>query len=102
MGPEGSPVLGEGTSLVGEDRRIEEGHWGSREDLREDRSASCPGEEEGSRTEGKVGVVEGLEDLGNRATAAVVAAGWAGGKRPGDQMVVLEERRVRHEVLRPD
>lgn len=102
VGPEGSPVLEEGTSLVGEDRKTEEEHLGSREDQREDRSVSFPGEEEGSRMEGKVGAVEGPEDLGDRAIAAVVAAGWAGGRRPGDQMVVLEERRVRHEVLRPD
>ena len=61
-------------------------------------------EEEGNRTEGKVGVVVDLEDLGDRATAAaaVAAAGWAEGRRPEDQMVVLEVRQVRRGVLRPE
>lgn len=51
--------------------------------------------------EGKVGVVEGPGDLGGRATAAVAAAGWVGGRRPGDRMMVLEGRRVHREVLQP-
>jgi hypothetical protein len=112
VGPEGSPVLEEGTSLEEGDRRTgEEERWGSREDQREDRSESCPEEEEeGNRKEGKVGVVEGPEDLGDRATAAaaaaavaaVVAAGWAGGRRLEGQMGELEERRVRRGVLRPE
>lgn len=51
--------------------------------------------------EGKVGVVEGPEDLGGRATAAVAAAGWAGGRRPEDRMMALEGRRVHREVLQP-
>jgi hypothetical protein len=63
-------------------------------------------EEEGNRMGGMVGAVEDPEDLEDRATAAaaavvVAAAGWAEGKRPEDQMVVLEERRVRRGVLRP-
>jgi hypothetical protein len=108
VGLEESLVLGEGTSLEEEDRRTEEeDHWGSREDQREDRSESCPVEVEGSRTEGTVGVVEGPEDLEDRATVAaaaavVVAVGWAGGRRPEGQMAVLEERRVRRGVLRPE
>lgn len=108
MGPEGSLVLGEGTSLEEEDRRTEEGdHWGSREDQREDRNESCPVGVEGNRMEGKVGVVEDPGDLEDRATVAAaavvaVAAGWAGGRRPEGQMAVLEERRVRRGVLRPE
>ena len=103
VGPVGSLDLEEGTSPEEEDRRIEvEERWGSRGDQREDRSESCPVEEEGSRMEGSEGVVGGPEDLGHRATAAaVVAAGWAEGRRPEDQMAVLEERRVRRGVLRP-
>lgn len=102
VGLGGSLVLEEGTILVEEDRKTEGVHWGSRGDQREDQSASCPVEEEGSRTEGTVGAVEGPEDPGGRATAAVVAAGLAEGRRPEDQMVVLEERRVRRGVLRPE
>lgn len=102
VAPEGSLVLEEGTILVEEDRRTEGERWESRGDQREDRSASYPVEEEGSRKEGKVGVVEGPEDLEDRATAAVVAAGWAEGRRLEDRMAVLEERRVRRGVLRPE
>lgn len=43
VGPGGSLVLGEGTSLEEEDRRTEEeDHWGSREDQQEDQSESFP------------------------------------------------------------
>lgn len=99
-GLEGSPVLEEGTSLEEGDRRTEVERWGSHEDQQEDRSESCPGVEEGTRMEGKVGVVEGPEDLGDRATA-VVAAGWAEGKRLEDRMMVLEGLQVHRGVLQP-
>jgi hypothetical protein len=99
-GLEGSLVLEEGTSPEEGDHRTEEEHLGSHEDQQEDQSESCPGVEEGNRMEGKVGVVEVPGDLEDRATAAV-AAGWVGGRRPGDRMMVLGELQEHREVLQP-
>lgn len=104
VGPEGSLVLEEGTNPEEGDHRTEVEHWGSHEDQQEDQSENCPEVEEGNRMEGKVEVVEDPEDLvdpGDRATAAVAAAGWTGGRRLEDRPMVLEGRQVHREVLQP-